>query len=156
MNVCAVLLSCPTVTKAKCGQVSDTHFTNTLLFYKKLSADEKVFFFLCSCDFVGYIVSLTDNPRRSDLEAYQKIIVQKYSFIHQWLCSPLLDSGRLSCFVILYIVDTTRWTGDQPVARPHQYTSRTLNTRTHTDIHASSGIRTHYTSARAGETSSMS
>jgi hypothetical protein len=54
-------------------------------------------------------------------------------------------------FVILYTVGGTPWTRDQPVARPltaHR-TAHTVNK--HTDIHSSSGIRTHNPSVRAGE-----
>jgi hypothetical protein len=55
-------------------------------------------------------------------------------------------------FLNLYTVGRTPWTGDQPVARPlptHRST-QTQNKR-HTDILASSGIRTHDPSVRASE-----
>jgi hypothetical protein len=47
-----------------------------------------------------------------------------------WLYSPMLGLGCLFGFLILYTVDRTPWTGDQPVARP-------LPTQhnTHTYIH---------------------
>jgi hypothetical protein len=35
-----------------------------------------------------------------------------------WLCSPFLDLGRFSSFLILYEVGRTPWTEEQPVARP--------------------------------------
>jgi hypothetical protein len=40
--------------------------------------------------------------------------------------------------------------GDQPVTRPLP-TQRSTETQTHTDIHASSVVRTHGPSVRAGE-----
>jgi hypothetical protein len=40
----------------------------------------------------------------------------------------LLDLGRFLKFLILYIVDSTAWTGDQPVARPLP-THRTTETQ---------------------------
>jgi hypothetical protein len=54
----------------------------------------------------------------------------------------------------LYTVGRTPWTEDQPVARslPAHRTAQTPNKRT--DIHASSGIRTHDPSVREGEDSS--
>jgi hypothetical protein len=39
-------------------------------------------------------------------------------FIHRRLYSPLLDTGLFFSFVILYTVNWTLWTSDQPVARP--------------------------------------
>jgi hypothetical protein len=48
-------------------------------------------------------------------------------------------------FVELYRVSRTLWMGYQSVARPLPAQ------RTHTDIHASSGIRTHDPNVRAGE-----
>jgi hypothetical protein len=41
-----------------------------------------------------------------------------YSFIHQWLYSPLLSPGWFLSFVILYTVGRPPRTGDQHVARP--------------------------------------
>jgi hypothetical protein len=41
-----------------------------------------------------------------------------HSFIQQWLYSPLLDPGRFFCFLILYTVGRTSWTGNLPIARP--------------------------------------
>jgi hypothetical protein len=55
------------------------------------------------------------------------------SFIHQWLCSPLLGPGHSFTFVILYTVGRTPWTGNRPVARPlptHR-TAQTQNKRRH-------------------------
>jgi hypothetical protein len=78
-------------------------------------------------------------------------VVTCNSFIHQWLYSPLLGPGEFLSFVILFTVCRTPWTGDQLVARPLP-THRTA--QTHTDMHASSGIRTHDPSVRAGEDSS--
>jgi hypothetical protein len=59
-----------------------------------------------------------------------------YSFIHQWLYSPLLGPGPFYSFVILYTVDRTPWTGDRPVARPlptHR-TAQTQNKGTETSM----------------------
>jgi hypothetical protein len=41
-----------------------------------------------------------------------------YLSIYLWLCSPLLDRGRLFSFLIFCTVCRTPWTGVQPVARP--------------------------------------
>jgi hypothetical protein len=58
----------------------------------------------------------------------------------------LLDLGRYFSFLMLYTVGRTPCMGDQPVARP-----LTTHRTKHTDIHASSGIRTHDPSVRASE-----
>jgi hypothetical protein len=64
-----------------------------------------------------------------------------------------LGPGRFVSFVITYTVGRTLWTGDQPFAKPLP-TRRTIHTeQTHTDIHASSGIRTHDSSVQVGEDS---
>jgi hypothetical protein len=57
----------------------------------------------------------------------------------------------LFSFLILYTVGRTPWTGDQPVARPLPTHTTTQTQNKHTDIHASSGIRTHVPSVLAGE-----
>jgi hypothetical protein len=62
---------------------------------------------------------------------------------------PFPEPWPLFQFLNLYTVCRTPWTGDQPVAR-----SLPTHRTTQTDIHALSGIRTHYPSARAGEDSS--
>jgi hypothetical protein len=56
---------------------------------------------------------------------------------------------------LFYTDGRTPWTSDQAVSRP-LYTLRTTHTQNnaHTDIHASSGIRTHDPSVRASEDSS--
>jgi hypothetical protein len=51
----------------------------------------------------------------------------------------------------LYTAGTTPWTGDQPVIRPLPTHRKTQTQNKSTDIHASSGIRTHDPSVRAGE-----
>jgi hypothetical protein len=61
-------------------------------------------------------------------------------------CTALVDLGRIFSFLISYTVGRTPWTGNQPVSRPLP-THRT----TQTDIHVSSGIRTHDPSVWAGE-----
>jgi hypothetical protein len=64
-----------------------------------------------------------------------------------WLCR-LFGPWLPFQFLNLYTVGRTLWTEHQPVARPLP-THRTQAEYTHTDIHASSGIRTHYPSVRA-------
>jgi hypothetical protein len=64
--------------------------------------------------------------------------------IYLWLHSPC-GPRSLFQFLNLYTVGRTPWTGDQPVA--------THTEKSHSDIHASSGIRTHDPSVRAGEDS---
>jgi hypothetical protein len=66
-----------------------------------------------------------------------------------WLCIPFV-LGRFFSFLILHTVGGPPWTGDQPVARP-LHTHNTYRTNAHTDIHASSGIRTNDPSVRVGE-----
>jgi hypothetical protein len=66
------------------------------------------------------------------------IYVRLYSLCGPWSLFRLLN---------VYTVGRTPWTGDQPVARP-LLTHRTAHTA---EIHASSGIRTHDPSVRAGE-----
>jgi hypothetical protein len=63
-----------------------------------------------------------------------------------WALQPMVKLGL--CFTVsLQTVGRTPCAGDQPVARP-------LHTKDNTNIHASSGIRTHNPSVRAGENSS--
>jgi hypothetical protein len=59
-----------------------------------------------------------------------------YSFIHRWLYSSLLGSGRLSGSVIVYTVGGTPWMGDQPVRRPQ-------NKRRHIRVERDSNARPH-------------
>jgi hypothetical protein len=51
---------------------------------------------------------------------------------------------------ILYTVDGTPWTGDQPSRKATTYTGQHIEV-IRSDIHASSGIRTHDPSVSAGE-----
>jgi hypothetical protein len=72
-----------------------------------------------------------------------------------WLYSPFFALGLFFSFVLIFYIDGgTPWKGDQPVVRPlpKHRTAQTQNKRTH--IHASSGIRNHERSVRAGEDSS--
>jgi hypothetical protein len=57
------------------------------------------------------------KPRKNDLPKFH-VCKTQYSFIHQWLYSPLLGPGCFFRFVTLHRVGKTPWTGDQPVARP--------------------------------------
>jgi hypothetical protein len=80
------------------------------------------------------------DPRRDNSSKLQQIV--------------LLEPWPLSQFLDLYTVGRTPWTGDQAVWRPLP-THRTTQTQNkHTDIHASSRIRTHDPSVREGEDSS--
>jgi hypothetical protein len=71
-----------------------------------------------------------------------------------WWITALQTFDSFFSFLIFYTIGRTPWTGDQPAARLlHAY--MTAQTEwTHTDIHSSSGIRTHDPSAWAGENSS--
>jgi hypothetical protein len=70
---------------------------------------------------------------------------RKYIYI---IITSLALLGRFFIFLILYTVDRTPWTGDQPFARSlptHRVNAHNI------DIHALSGIRTHDSSVRASE-----
>jgi hypothetical protein len=66
-----------------------------------------------------------------------------------WLSAPG-DLGRFFSSLILYTAGRTPWTGDQPIARLLP-THKTQTEYTHTDINASSRIRTHDPSVRSKE-----
>jgi hypothetical protein len=76
-----------------------------------------------------------------------------HSFIHQWLYSPLLGLGRFFSFLILNIrYDSLD--GGSARRKAATYTQDNTNRIiAHTNIHASSGIRTHDPSVRASEDS---
>jgi hypothetical protein len=82
------------------------------------------------------------------------IYLSIYLSVYLWLYSP---SGPwpLLQFLNLYPVGRTPWTGEQPVARPlpTHWTTQTQNKRIQISmpIYASSRIRTHDPSVRAGE-----
>jgi hypothetical protein len=63
-----------------------------------------------------------------------------------------LLQGQLYLY-LSYTVGRTPWTGDHPVAMslPTHRTTHTQNTSKHTDIYASSGIRTHDPTVQAEE-----
>jgi hypothetical protein len=63
---------------------------------------------------------------------------------------PLWTLGVFQ-FLNLYTVGSTPWRGDQPLAMPLPIHRTTQTQNKHTDIHASSGIRTNDASVRAGE-----
>jgi hypothetical protein len=79
------------------------------------------------------------------LSVYLSIYGSAALFVGLW---PLFS------FLILYTICRTPWTGDQSVAMllPTHRTTQTQNKRT--DIHASSGIRSHDPSVWAGKDSS--
>jgi hypothetical protein len=79
-------------------------------------------------------------------------------FIHSSMSlQPFVGPWPLLQFRNLFYTDgRIPWTSDQSIARPlptHR-TTQTQNERTHTDIHALRGIRTHDPSIRASEDSS--
>jgi hypothetical protein len=67
--------------------------------------------------------------------------------IYLWLYSRSMDLGRFFSFLVFYTVGRIPSTGDQPLTRPPP----THKHRTSENIYASSGIRTHDPSVRAGE-----
>jgi hypothetical protein len=67
------------------------------------------------------------------------------------ICIPSLGLFSFFSFLIFNKVRRIPWTGDQPVARPLPAHRTTQTQNKHTDIHASSGIRTHDPSFRASE-----
>jgi hypothetical protein len=74
-----------------------------------------------------------------------------YLSSYLWLYSPC-ELWTLFQFLNLYTVGRTPWTEDQPRRKAATYTQDNTNRElTHTDIHASSWIRTHDVSVRAGE-----
>jgi hypothetical protein len=59
----------------------------------------------------------------------------KFTNLYLWLYSPFLDFGRLFSFLILYAVDRTPWTGDNPFARPLPTHRRTQTQKKRTHSH---------------------
>jgi hypothetical protein len=95
------------------------------------------------------LLSLSSG-RKMETASYFEALVSFYPSIYLRLYSPC-EPWPLFQFLNLYTVGRTPWEGDQPVTRPlpaHR-TAQTQNKLT--DIHASSGIRTHDPSVRAGE-----
>jgi hypothetical protein len=58
------------------------------------------------------------KPGNEPAKVGDRIYLSIYLSIYIWLYSPLLDLGRFFRFFNFYIVSTTSWAGDQPVARP--------------------------------------
>jgi hypothetical protein len=77
------------------------------------------------------------------------LFIEAFVNYFSMLYSPLLDLGRFFTFLILYTPGRNPWTWDQPVARPLPTHRTKQNNRT--DIHTSSGIRTHDPSVSADE-----
>jgi hypothetical protein len=75
------------------------------------------------------------------------MLLPLWSIGHQW--NALFHFNSL---ILRQSVGRTPWTGNQLVARPLPNTNTEW---TQTDIHASSGIRTHYPSVRASEDTSF-
>jgi hypothetical protein len=83
-------------------------------------------------------------------------MVIKAVFLLLWFYRPLWGLARFFSFLILYKIGWTPWTGDQPVTVPYLHTEQhkhRINAHD-TDIHASSGIRTHDPSVQASEDTS--
>jgi hypothetical protein len=55
----------------------------------------------------------------------------------------LLGLDSFFSFLILCIIDVTPWMGDQPITRPLPIHGTTQTQKEHTEVNASSGIRTH-------------
>jgi hypothetical protein len=101
---------------------------------------------------------LASSPCRRIAIATTSAVV--YTFAHllllllQWLSSPYRAlASSLWGSVILHIqtAGRTPWTSDQPVARTLHTQDNTNTEYTQTNIHASSGIRTHDPSVQASE-----
>jgi hypothetical protein len=75
------------------------------------------------------------------------------SFIHQWLYSPSLGLGRCFSFVIFFTQTVgLLGRGISPLEGLCLHTGQHKHRISpYADIHASTGIRTHYLSVRAGE-----
>jgi hypothetical protein len=85
------------------------------------------------------------DPRESKEDEHKYVMSHSHSItIHPSvslptylrLYSPLLDLGHFFSFLIFYTVGRTRWTGDQPIARPlpTYRTSQTQNKHTQTSM----------------------
>jgi hypothetical protein len=86
------------------------------------------------CLWLGSFYVFTEQQYNGNVnyDATKEIITQFLICVYLWLCSPLLNLGRIFSFLILYTIDRTPWTSDQPVARPlctHR-TTQTQNKRT--------------------------
>jgi hypothetical protein len=94
-------------------------------------------------------------PEMYCLRAEHKVIMTRWmndvvvgSLWYPHHLSVAVQPWSLFQFLNLYTVGRTPWTRDLPVARP---LPRDTKQHKHTDIHASSGIRTHGPSVLAGE-----
>jgi hypothetical protein len=113
-------------------------------------------FFFCGkapATFVGLTYSISNVLIFIHAQNFHGNHWSKKSYLHsiyQWVYSPC---GPWPVFqsLNLYKVGRTPWTGDQSFARPTRTHGTTQIQKTQTDIHASSGIRTHDPSLRAGE-----
>jgi hypothetical protein len=98
-------------------------------------------------------LSISEPSVQVDFRFYSKTVDKIYIvFISLSLSVALQPLWTLAAFSVnLYTVGRTPWTGDQTVSRtlPTQRTTQTQNK--YTNIHASSGIRTHDPSVRADE-----
>jgi hypothetical protein len=89
------------------------------------------------------------KPALARSQSYDALVFLSLSL---WLYGPLLGLVRFFSFLILYTVGRTPWTGDQPVAGLlPAHTGQQKHRINHTDIHASSEIRTHDPSVRANK-----
>jgi hypothetical protein len=72
--------------------------------------------------------------------------INVYSFIPQWHCSPLLGPGLFILTRAVGLLGRGISSSQGRYLHPGQH-----RINAHTDLHASSGIRTHYPSVRASE-----
>jgi hypothetical protein len=78
-------------------------------------------------------------------------IVNLYLFVYQWLYSPFLDLGRFVSVLIYTQSVGLVGRGISPSQGRYLHAEQHKQNKTHTDIHASSGIRTHDPSLREGK-----
>jgi hypothetical protein len=83
------------------------------------------------------LLSNASRHPRYRYEIFVMLTITKHLLlsIYLSLCSPLLDLGRFFSCLILYTVDRTPRTGDQPVARPlPTHTTQTQSKRIQTSM----------------------
>jgi hypothetical protein len=102
--------------------------------------------------------SLTPRIVLSPVNHLREFIFSSFihSFIHRWLCTPLLGPGFFFSFVIFF-TQSVGLLGRVISPSQGRYLHKRQHTHrinAHTDIHDLSGIRTHDPSVRASEESS--
>jgi hypothetical protein len=93
------------------------------------------------------------NPKLHCRVHNRALLMCVYSFIHQWLYSPLLRPGLFFSFVIFFMRSVgPLGRGISPSQGRYLHTGQHKHrTKAHTNIHALSGIRTHDPGVRASE-----